>query len=84
MKKWLRDYFAMELDGMNPFETYEAFKKEGKQRLECLRDVRLKFDMTITEAKEVMIVCETDSKSLHEHQGKLAETLFGIDLEENE
>ena len=73
--KRLRDYDSMERDGLSPFAAYARHRQAGRQRLESLAAVRRDFDLSLAEAKEVMIIAEGSADSLWDHQEKLAELI---------
>ena len=75
MSTRLRDYEKLVVDGLNPLEAYRAIRNTGKQRLECVRDIRQVFNLELGEAKEVMVICEGEASSLHEYQGNIAQWL---------
>jgi len=65
-----KKYVIMKKDGKPAHEIYLAAKKDGldsAQRLEILLSV---CDLTLTEAKEVMVCSDTGAKSLSEYQEK--------------
>ena len=73
--KRLRDYDSMQRDGLSPFTAYERHRQAGRQRLESMAAVKLDFELSLAEAKEVMIIAEGSADSLWDHQEKLAELI---------
>ncbi len=60
----------MKKDGKSSQEIYLAAKTDNLNFLECLKVLRTVCDLSLTEAKEVIICADTGAKSLNEYQEK--------------
>jgi ribosomal protein L7/L12 len=64
-------YRAMRAAGARAEEIYRTARIDGMDDIACIRLLRQLFNLSLVEAKEVIVVAEGQATSLQEHQGTL-------------
>lgn len=68
-------YQQIKKNGKNIFEIYLEYKKTLSP-LESMKEMRKDFpQITFEEAKEIMIICDTNYNSIEEYQGSILDDI---------
>ncbi|AFY91853.1 hypothetical protein [Chamaesiphon minutus] len=67
---WSR-YIRFRDDGLSPQDVWNYARSDGLKFADSIRMIRLVFDLTLVEAKEVTIQAESLGTSLEEYQGRV-------------
>jgi hypothetical protein len=67
---WSR-YIRFRDDGSSPHDVWNCAQADGLKFGDSIRMIRLVFDLTLVEAKEVTIQAESLGTSLEEYQGRV-------------
>ena len=70
-----KKYEPMRDAGASPHDIYRAAVADGNGQIDSLKLIRYLFDLSLIDAKEVMIVSLGYANSLDEHQERLANQL---------
>ncbi len=75
-------YLSYCLDGMSAWEVYEIAKQDGLNFSKCIRMLRKLYNLSLIDAKEVIVTNNQGCESLTEFQEKLA-PLIEAELNKN-
>lgn len=70
-----RKYHQLKLNGRANHDVYQVAKADGMDTAGCVRMLRQVFQLSLSEAKEVMVIAEQLGGSLDDYQEKLADRL---------
>lgn len=76
-------YHTLREQGASPEQVYRIARADGLSAIDLMGMLRLVFDLSLIEAKEVYVKCEMGAASLTEYQGRFVETLKDL-LEDDE
>jgi hypothetical protein len=79
MKDDFSRYETMKAAGSSPEDLYREAVRSGVDPITRIRMIRTVCDLSLREAKEVLVRAEGLAESLDEHQAKLAENLVRPD-----
>jgi hypothetical protein len=68
-------YEQMRTNGSSPQEVYLTAKSDGHNFMVCIRLLRRVFDLSVFEAKEVIVIGNEWGTSRNEYQGKIEDIL---------
>jgi hypothetical protein len=68
-------YEQMKAAGAAAVEVYRSAKESGLTDIECLRMLRVVFDLTFVDAKRVVVATDEEGASLEDHQQQLVDSL---------
>ncbi len=64
-------YESLRQEGHSPAEVYRRASADGVDQIGCFRLLRQVFDLSLVEAKRVIVKVDTGADSLEEHQETL-------------